>query len=270
MNARILIIEDNPANLDLMVYLLQAFGYEVLTAQDGKEGLESAMRERPDLIICDIQMPVMDGYEVVRRLKEDPELVKLPVIAVTAFAMAGDRQKIMTAGFDGYLTKPIEPETFTQEMQALLPSGLSGKTAVSYSETSDSPNPRLQIETILVVDDQPVNLELAASLLGSFGYKVIRAQGMKMALERVRDIAPDLILSDVCMNDGSGYELIQAVKKDSRLSSIPFVFITSTAVSERERTKGLSLGAARFLFRPLESQELLREIQDCLREQFGR
>src|SRR5437660_1050475 len=100
MAARILVIEDNKANLDLMTYLLQAFGHTPLTAQDGEEGLEAVRREVPDLIICDVQLPKMDGYEVARWLKSHPTLRTIPLVAVTALAMVGDRDKMLTAGFD--------------------------------------------------------------------------------------------------------------------------------------------------------------------------
>lgn len=121
MSAHILIIEDNQANLELMVYLLKAFGFQVTFAENGQAGINSAQTAKPDLIICDIQLPVFDGYEVARQLKLQPALRDIPIIAVTAFAMAGDRQKILTAGFNGYLTKPIEPELFVSQISAFLP-----------------------------------------------------------------------------------------------------------------------------------------------------
>jgi len=117
MSARILIIEDNPANLDLMTYLLNAFGYTVLTARDGEDGLEVARQEVPDLIICDVHLPTLDGYEVARWLKSHPQLHRIPLVAVTALAMVGDRSKILASGFDGYIAKPISPETFVQEVE---------------------------------------------------------------------------------------------------------------------------------------------------------
>src|SRR5262245_54688307 len=105
MPARILIIEDNPTNLDLMTYLLTAFGHTALTAADGEEGLEAVRREVPDLIICDVQLPQMDGYEVARWLKSHPQFRAIPLVAVTALAMVGDRDKMLAAGFDGYIAK---------------------------------------------------------------------------------------------------------------------------------------------------------------------
>ena len=118
--ARILAIEDNPTNLELMAYLLRAFGYEVLEATDGEVGLAVARRERPDLIICDVQMPGVDGYEVARQLKSDPTLRMIPLLAITALAMVGDRDKVLAAGFDGYIAKPLTPQTFVQQVAAFL------------------------------------------------------------------------------------------------------------------------------------------------------
>src|ERR1041384_2263983 len=120
MSHRILVIEDNSTNIYLMTYLLKAFGYAFYTASDGEEGLEIARCERPDLIICDLQLPKMDGYAVARALKGDPDLRAIPLIAVTAFAMVGDRDRVLATGFDGYIAKPISPETFVGQVKAFL------------------------------------------------------------------------------------------------------------------------------------------------------
>jgi CheY-like chemotaxis protein len=127
MAARVLIIEDNKANLELAEYLLKASGYMTLTARDGEEGVRGARKEHPDLIICDLQMPIMDGYQVVRELKKDPLLRSIPVVAVTALSMPGDRTNVLAAGFDGYLSKPIDPETFVRTVEGFLPPGLRAR-----------------------------------------------------------------------------------------------------------------------------------------------
>jgi len=119
--ARILIVEDNPGNRELMEYLLRAAGHEVATAENGDTGLLRAARERPDLILLDIEMPVADGHETVEALKRDSELRRIPTIAVTAFAMVGDREQMLREGFDGYLTKPIDPERFVAQVSEYLP-----------------------------------------------------------------------------------------------------------------------------------------------------
>ena len=120
MGARILIIEDNPANMELIRCLLEARGHRVIAAETGEAGLRLADAERPDLILCDIQLPGMDGTAVSRRLKQSPDLKQVPVLAVTAFAMKGDRERILGAGFDGYFSKPIEPETFAADVERFL------------------------------------------------------------------------------------------------------------------------------------------------------
>jgi CheY-like chemotaxis protein len=120
--ALVLVVEDQDENLDLMVYLLTAFGHETLVARDGAEGVAGAAQARPDLVVMDLQMPVMDGYEAAARLKADPGLAEIPLVAVTAYAMVGDQEQILRRGFDGYLTKPIDPEVFVSELERHLAS----------------------------------------------------------------------------------------------------------------------------------------------------
>jgi two-component system cell cycle response regulator DivK len=123
MAARILIVEDNAANLELVRYLLVSAGYEVLLAHNGAQGLELAQREQPDLIVSDLHMPVMDGYALIEALRRTPPCDTIPVVALTAFSMPGDRESIMQAGFSGYMSKPIEPELFVGQIAAFLAAG---------------------------------------------------------------------------------------------------------------------------------------------------
>ena len=129
MAARILIIDDNPENLELMTSLLGAFGHTMLKAMDGEEGLQLARREKPDLILCDVQMPKLDGFELARQIRRDPQLSDVPLVAVTASVMQGDLEKVMSAGFNAYVTKPIVPEDFASQAEAFLKAELrSGAT----------------------------------------------------------------------------------------------------------------------------------------------
>jgi CheY-like chemotaxis protein len=120
MSKNILLIDDNPTNVEMMSYLLSAFGYSVQGAHSGAQGLDMAHRAPLDLIICDVLMPVIDGYEVARQLGADPVLSAIPLVAVTALAMVDDRCKIIDSGFDGYIAKPIDPETFVSEVATFL------------------------------------------------------------------------------------------------------------------------------------------------------
>lgn len=120
MSARILIVEDNQANLHLMTYLLKSFGHVPLAAGDGEEALGILRRESVDLVLCDLQLPKIDGYAVARELRNDSVLCMIPIVAVTAFAMVGDCNKVLAAGFDDYLPKPIVPRTFVSQVEAFL------------------------------------------------------------------------------------------------------------------------------------------------------
>lgn len=120
MAARVLIIEDNPANLELAKYLLEAHGYPTLVAVDGEAGFRQFRDEHPDVVLCDLQLPLMDGYEVLSKIRNDPVLGDAIVIAVTAFSMPGDRTKAFSAGFDGYIPKPIDPTTFVAQIEEFL------------------------------------------------------------------------------------------------------------------------------------------------------
>jgi CheY-like chemotaxis protein len=126
--AHILILEDNRANLELAEYLLKAHGHRISAAANGRDGLASMRVQCPDLVICDLQMPVMDGYQFLSELKDTPAIRAVPVLAVTAFSMPGDRVKVLTEGFAGYISKPIDPEAFVGEVEAYLPPALRGRT----------------------------------------------------------------------------------------------------------------------------------------------
>jgi len=110
--ARVLIVEDNPANMRLAVFLLESAGHTVLSAANGEAGLAVARRERPDLILMDIQLPGMDGLQATALLKRDEAMRAIPVIALTALAMKGDEERIRTAGCDGYIAKPLDYHEF--------------------------------------------------------------------------------------------------------------------------------------------------------------
>ena len=125
MRAKILYIEDNEQNFYLVQFILTARGHEMIWAKDGRGGVEIATRARPDLILLDIQLPVMDGYMVARTLRSHEALAATPIVALTSYAMAGDREKALAAGCTGHIEKPINPQTFAAQIESFLPAGAS-------------------------------------------------------------------------------------------------------------------------------------------------
>jgi two-component system, cell cycle response regulator len=181
MAARILVVEDNANNLDLMVQLLRAQGHVVATATDAASGIALASHERPDVIVLDIQLPGdFDGFDAVRRIRAEPSLHSVPVVAVTALAMVGDREHALNAGFSDYLTKPIEPTTFAADIDQHLPPSLRGQpSSVDATRGSAVPSerrrPLLRGARILMVDDRVSNIDLMRSILEPHGGELLVA-----------------------------------------------------------------------------------------------
>ena len=116
----ILVVEDNENNMYLIAFILRNNGYEVIEAGSGEEGVELVKKEKPDLIIMDIQLPGIDGLEATKRIRESVANHEIPIIALTSYAMVGDREKALAAGCTGYIEKPIDPETFMEEIEKYL------------------------------------------------------------------------------------------------------------------------------------------------------
>ena len=121
MSKRILVVDDQEDNRQILRDLLSSVGYELIEAEDGEQGLAAASAHRPDLILMDIQMPVLDGYDTTRRIKADPALRNIPVIAVTSYALSGDETKARAAGCDDYVTKPYSPRALLAKVRQYLP-----------------------------------------------------------------------------------------------------------------------------------------------------
>jgi two-component system, cell cycle response regulator DivK len=120
MPRKLLIVEDNQDNRELAIKVLKNKGYEIIEAVDGEEAIEKAISEKPDLVLLDISLPKLDGYEVAKRLKSMDEFQEIPIVAFTAHAMKGDREKVISGGFEGYISKPINVREFPDQIKAYL------------------------------------------------------------------------------------------------------------------------------------------------------
>ncbi len=120
MKTKILVIEDNEQNMYLINFILEKHGYQVFQAREGVAGISLAGEKKPDLILLDIQLPVMDGYMVAREIRKKEALLDTPIVAVTSYAMPGDRERALAAGCTGYIEKPIDPDTFISQIEGYL------------------------------------------------------------------------------------------------------------------------------------------------------
>lgn len=260
MATRILIIEDNKENLNLMSYLLQMYGYQVLEAVDGEIGLSFCKNEQIDLILCDIQLPKIDGYEIIRICKAKNSTIRdIPLIAITAYAMVGDRDRILQAGCNGYVSKPIVPESFVSLIESYLPPHKQiPRLEVAHIEDliqMKQPSPGTIRGNVLIVDDNPADQYLSEMLINSIGFDVMLASSVNQALELIANKKPDLILSDFHLPDKNGLEFFNSIKLNEDLNKIPFIMISSSILHE-QRTSLIEKkdNIAAFIIRPVEPQ----------------
>jgi two-component system cell cycle response regulator len=267
--ARILLIEDNRDHLELMAYLLRSHGHFMLSAGSAESG-QTMMEccQDIDLIICDIRLGNASGIDLVRALRKSGRFSSVPIVAVTAGSM-GQAHEAFAAGFNRYILKPIEPETFLAEINACL-AGDGDPRFAPAAKPSTSPAlakelPDKQHATILAVDDKSANLDLISALLRPLGYRVITARGVEEALARARKDGPDLVLTDVHMGDGTGFDLIHAIQEDARLRHIAWLVTSATYLTMDARAKDLHLDDSNFILQPWEPQTFVAKIRNRVR-----
>jgi two-component system cell cycle response regulator len=243
-----------------------------LTAGDGSGALDLIRRERPDLVVCDIQIPVLDGLGVARAVKADPDLSSIPLVAVTALAMVGDRDRMLAAGFDGYISKPITPETFVSQVEAYLPHDRRPRrvspvtTPVQPAVTERARTGAHGSGSILIVDDVASNRDVLTNLLEAFGYSTHAVATITEGLQQARASRPDLIICDVHVGSDSGFELLHAVKNDPELADMRVAMISATGWRRDEQEQmSRSLGATTLLDWQQEPTVLLASVARQLR-----
>jgi two-component system, cell cycle response regulator len=234
MGATILVVEDTPYSLQLMTYLLTAHQHTVVEAVTGEQAIALASASAPDLVVMDLQLPGIDGFETLTAVRAIPDRDAVPIIAVTSFAMVGDRDRALAAGFNDYLTKPIDPESFVEEISTWLPKKLRGTDRPEYGteivavvEPIREPN-NARGADILVLDDSPVNQTLLRSILEPHGYRVRTTSTVDEAIAAVDAASPDLVLSDIHVGERSGAEFLSHLRAVPVLAVVPFAFLSAT------------------------------------------
>lgn len=259
----VLVIEDNDLNMKLVRDLLKIDNIKGIEAGEAESGIILARLHRPDLVLMDIELPGMDGLTAVKKIKSDPDIKDIPVIALTAYAMDDDRKKAESAGCDGYIAKPFDLNSFRMTIKKHLGKSSEIKTAEKKRETRNYAAAGSG-KKILVVDDDELNLKLLSTQLSLKGYSIYTADNGKAALDIVEKNNPDLILLDIMMPEMDGYEVTSRLKSDPERKNIPIILVTALTGDDDKR-KGLDAGADEFINKPINAPELEARIVSLLK-----
>ncbi|MEH2361403.1 response regulator [Nostoc sp.] len=276
---RILIVDDKWENRSVVVNLLEEIGFEIAEATDGQEGLEKAMQFLPNLIITDLTMPVMDGFELTRRLRQQAEFQELTIIVSSASVFESDQHKSLGIGADDFLPKPVHADDLLQKLQKYLqiewvyesvPEKSVNETLnTTHKENSSVVTAQRAIigitgnkRKILIVDDNWENRSVVVDLLGDIGFEIVEASNGQEGLDKAVKLKPDLIITDLSMPVMNGLEMIR------RLRVLPFpnlpIIVSSASVFKSDQHESLEVGGNDFLPKPVQADELFQKLQKHL------
>ena len=238
----ILVVDDNPIVCETLRGILEEEGYAVAEANRGTEALQLARLLQPALITLDVMLPDLDGFDVIQILRNDPLTRDLPVLFISA---TSEHARGLELGGSGFLTKPFSPDELRDQVRRLI-----------------APPQR----RVLVVDDDQHVRPMLVRMLERAGFQALEAAGGLEAIDRVQRDAPDLILLDIRMPDMDGYEVLRWLKRHPVHRQIPVVVLTASDLGDAVRQRALELGAARYLEKPIATEDLIAEIERILQE----
>ena len=272
MSARILVVDDIPTNLKLLEAKLTAEYYDVVTADEGAKALDLVEREPPDLILLDVMMPNMDGFEVCRRLKENPRSRHIPVVMVTALSDVSDRVKGLEAGADDFLSKPVNDIALFARVRSLVRLKLmmdelqvrqaaAGDSAMLQTgDVEDDPSEA----RVLVVESNHIVAEMICEHLLSAGYKVEHADTIEEGCQASAQGKHDLIVNALEIGGHDGLRFCSQLRSQDSTRHVP-ILLTLNETDLSQLAKGLELGVTDYLIKPIDRNELLARARTQIR-----
>jgi len=239
MRKRILVIDDEVDIRDIVRIYLGEAGYDVIEASNGQEGILRAQNEHPDLIVLDIMMPGINGFEVAKHLKDDPNTSNIPILILSVLAQDSQYRH----GILDYVSKPFKQDELVTKVKKFFDK-LQNKST----------------QTVLIVDDDPDIVDVIALCLKDNRIGSEKAYNGLEALEKAKTKKINLVLLDINMPGMNGFEVIKHLKADEKTAELPIIVLTGTYLSESDKKHGITLGISKYLTKPFSADELVREI----------
>lgn len=246
MNEKILVVDDEENIVELIRVNLDAFGYTVITASNGRDGLAKAIAELPALILMDVRMPGMGGFEACKNLKANPVTATIPVIFLTAATQKEDYEEAKKSGGEHFLPKPFEPDELVELIIRLL-------------------NKPLAKNKLLIIDDDPSLREAVKIYFENSGLEIMTAANSEEALKTIHYSPPAIIISDILMPGIDGYQLCKKLKDSAETQNIPLILLTSRS-NAMDELKGFESGADSYVAKPFDLQYLEEEVNRLLKK----
>lgn len=276
MSARVLVVDDILPNVKLLEAKLMAEYYDVVTATSGEEALEKVASENPDIILLDVMMPGMDGFEVCQHIKSNAATAHIPIVMVTALTDTADRVKGLEAGADDFLCKPVNDVALMARVRSLVRLKMTidewrarEVTATSFgvmSENTDEMSQRVDEATILVLDSPGFETDKYVDTLKNDGHTVYVASDGAAALERAAIIDLDLLIVSLNLPDGvDGLRVCSQLRSNERTRSIPILMVGGEDSDMKRIARGLEMGAHDYIIRPIDSNELRARVRTQIR-----